>query len=82
MQDGDFEAIRVSIDVQVGCGYSTRRGEGVQPEDDKLSHPGSCVKAGGEAGEDGSVEGVIDVESLTEFGDKHGGVWLSFLPFG
>lgn len=57
-------------------------GEGVQPGDDKLSDPGCCIEACGKAGEDSSVEGIFDLELLTELGNEVSGVRLPFLFLG
>jgi hypothetical protein len=60
----------------------TGGGKGVEPGDHKLSHSGSCVETGGEAGKHRGVEGVLNLELLVDFGDEVDRVRLSLLPLG
>ena len=59
-----------------------RGGKGIQAGDDELSDSCRCIKTGGEAGEDGGVEGVVELQLPTECGHELRGIWLPFLPFG
>ena len=82
MEDDDLEAVGVPVDMYAGCGDMVRRGEGVETRNDEFPYPRSCVKAGGEAGENSHVEGVLEVQLQAEPSNELGGVRLPLLPLG
>ena len=82
MQDRDLETVWVAVDPQIDWSYVTNGGKGIQPGDEELSHPGSCIETSGEASEHSSVEMILEVELLPKVGDEFDGIWLPLLPFG
>src|SRR5271155_1049305 len=50
--------------------------------DNKFPDPCGCIKAGGQAGENGCVERVVECQLQTKSGYELGGVRLPFLPLG
>ena len=58
------------------------RGEGVEAWYDELPNPCSCIEAGGQAGEDGCVKGVVEGQLQAKLGDEVRGLRLPLLSFG
>ena len=51
-------------------------------EDNKLLNPHGCVKAGGEAGKNSSIKGIIELQLLMKLGYEFKDIRLPFLPLG
>ena len=59
-----------------------RGGERIQMEDDELPNMHGCIKAGGKAGKDGGIKGIVELQLLTKLGYEFRGIRLDFLPLG
>ena len=59
-----------------------RGGKRIQAGDNKLPNPHSCVKAGGEAGKDSSIKGIVKLQLLMKLGYEFKDIRLPFLSLG
>ena len=59
-----------------------RGGERIQMEDNELPNMHGCIKAGGEAGKDGGIKGIVELQLLTKLGYEFRSIRLAFLSLG
>lgn len=70
MEDHHFKALGVAVTAEIAHSDMLRRGKGIQARDHKLADMSSNIETDYKTGEDSSIEGIIKLQILLEFGNE------------